>query len=106
MRAFLAWLASGAAALEALGGEECVEAMRLASYLEVPRLLRAVERRLVEGVDEENALPLLALADEAGARALFATATVAALDALDRRCVEATARRRVEEGGGGDSEGK
>ena len=98
MRIFLEWLANGAAALDVLSADEHVHALRVASYLEVPLLLRAIERRLVEAVDEENALPLLLLADEAGARGLFAAATDAALDALDRAALKPGAA------GGGSAE--
>ena len=83
VRALLAWAAEGDATLSALPGQQLVDALQLASYLEVPRLLAAVERRLIDAIDADNALAFLALADATGARRLFGAAAEPALDALD-----------------------
>jgi len=84
VRLFLEWLDDGTAALERVGsGAELVAALQLASYWEVPRLLSDVEKLLVSSIDEINALALLELADETGARILYSAATAVAVDKLE-----------------------
>lgn len=83
VRLLVSWLDDRAVLDSVSDGSEFVSALRLASYWEVPTLLRSVEERLVVLVERANALPLLQLADETGAYALYAAATAAAVDGLD-----------------------
>ena len=82
MRVLLRWLQDGEASLDNVSGEDLLDALQLSSYLEVQRLLRLIERRLIGAIDEGNALSLLQLADQTGAKTLFSATSAVAVDMI------------------------